>query len=209
MSPSRACALLLVLVTGALGPGCALLSKADPGGARYFSLVREPVGPKELPSGVPGERGGPAGLRLGRIRGATHLEDRLVYRDSTYELGYHAALRWTEPPQESLQRLLTRALFEERGLRHAVEGGGPTLDAELTALDELRGPPHVARAQVVVRLHDERRVLWEETITVDRPIADLEGGDPALETVEALGVALQTLVEQVADRAVRELETER
>jgi len=83
------------------------------------------------------------------------------------------------------------------------------LEGALTALDEIRAPQHLARAQVVVKLHDEHVVLWKETLTVDRPVAEAEGGDLAVETVQALGEAMQAVVDQIADGVVRELEARR
>lgn len=190
---------MLLLCALAASSGCGgLLSKGDPGDARYFNL-------EQARATHAGARAEGAELRLGRVTGATHLEDRLVFRDSAYEIGYHRELRWTEPPELSLKRQLARELFEERGLRHAVGGDGPSLDVQLTALDELRAPLHLARARVTATLHDEQVVLWEETLTVERPIIVQEGGDVPRATVEALGEAMQGVIEQVADRVVREL----
>ena len=206
MNTSRACALFLCAITASLAPGCGALSgKAEPGAPRFFSLGRAPDRPDGF-AASPGAPGDPAELRLGRITGAPHLEERLVFRNSADEINYYRELRWTEPPEEFLKRLLERALFEERGLRHVVGGAGPTLDAQLTAFDEVRVPQHLARAQVAARLHDDHLVLWEETLTVDRPVVERKDGDLAAATVDALGRAMQAAVDQVADRVLRKLE---
>ena len=198
---------VLCAITMSFAPGCALLSKGAQGNARYFSMDLAPGRPGAVATEAPGTRGSPSEMRLGRVTGAPHLEERLVFRGSDYEVGYYRELRWTEPPEVFLKRLLARVLFEERGLRQVVGGAGPTLDVQLTALDEVRGPQHLARAQVTATLHDEHVVLWEETLTVDHPI--VEGGDLGEATVEALGKALRVTVDRVAGRVVRELDERR
>ena len=209
MNAPRACALIVCAITVSFAPGCALFSKGDQGAARFFSLEQAPGRPGAVPAVAPGARGNPAELRLGRVTGAPHIEERLVFRDSAYEIGYYRELRWTEPPELYLKRLFARVLFEERGLKHVVGGAGPTLDVQLTAFDEIRFPQRLARAQVIARLHDDHLVLWEETVTVDRPVVEKGNGDPAVATVEALGEAMQAAVDQVADRVVRELKERR
>jgi ABC-type uncharacterized transport system auxiliary subunit len=205
MNTTRTRALILVAISAAFAPGCSLFSKGDQGNAHFFSLERASGRPVAVLAEAPGARADPAGLRLGHVTGAPHLEERLVYRDSAYEINYYRELRWTEPPELCLKRLLARVLFEERGLRHVVGGSGPTLDVQLTAFDEIRAPQRLVRAQVIATLHDEHLVLWEETLTVDRPIVDPKGGDPAVAMVDALGEAMQATVDRVADRVVREL----
>ena len=205
MNTPRACAIIACAIMASVAPGCALLSKGDPGAARFFSLERAPDRPGATLAVASGSRGDPVELRVGRVTGAPHLEERLVFRGSAYEINYYRERRWTEPPELCLKRLLARVLFEERGLRHVVGGSGPTLDVQLTAFDEIRAPQRLVRAQVIASLHDEHLVLWEETLTMDRPIVDPKGGDPAVAMVDALGEAMQATVDRVADRVVREL----
>jgi ABC-type uncharacterized transport system auxiliary subunit len=211
MNTPRAWALLAGAIAASLAPGCALLSKGDQGAARYFSLDRasDSTPPAAVPAAAPGGQPDPAELRLGRITGAPHLEERLVFRSSRDEVDYYRERRWTEPPQKFLERRLARVLFEERGLRQVVGGPAPTLDVTLTAFDEIRAPEHVARAQVVARLHDDRVVLWEATLAADRPVAAGQGRDPARATVDAFGEALQAVVDGLADRVVQALQEHR
>ncbi len=136
---------------------------------------------------------------------ASHLDERLVYRDSQYELGYYQERRWTEAPEQYLKRRLARVLFEERGLRQVVGGAAATLELELVAFEEIRAPKRLARVQVIVRLQDQRAVRWEETLTVDQPMAAGPAGDAAGAMVEALGAALRAVVHRIADRVVSEL----
>jgi cholesterol transport system auxiliary component len=204
MRTPRRCVVLLCAASALTASGCALTSKSDPIAPRYFSPERS--GDVTSPRASARPPGPPAELRLGRIDGASHLQERLVFRDSDYELGYYAERRWTEAPEHYLKRRLTRVLFEERGLRHVVSGLATTLEVELTAFEEIRAPERVARIQVIVSLHDHRVVRWEETLTVDQPVVAKEGkGDVADAMVEALGQALRTVVDRIADHVVGEL----
>ena len=210
MNTTTACLLLLCTVTVPFAPGCGALSAAnDPGEARFFSMERATSQTLAAPAEVPGGTGDPLKLRLGRVTGAPHLEERVVYRDSAHEIGYYREVRWSEPPELFLKRQLARVLFEERGIRHVMGGADKTLLVKLTAFDEIRYGQHLARVQVVVKLHDEHVVLWEKTLTVDRPVAVRTDGDLAIATTEALGQAMQAIVDQIADGVERELEARR
>jgi cholesterol transport system auxiliary component len=199
----RAHACLVVAIAGLFTAGCALTSKSEPILPRYFSPDRvDDVGRSgQRPPALAAE------LRLGRVTSASHLDERLVYRDSEHELGYYQERRWTEAPEEYLKRRLARALFEERGIRRVVGGSGATLEVDLVAFEEIRAPKRVARVQVIVRLLDRRLARWEETLTVEQPLVSSSKGDVADAMVEALGSALQALVERIADRVVSELAT--
>ena len=196
---------LLAWVLGALAAfataGCALTAKSVPIAPRYFSPDRpaDAARASTKPPGVPLE------LRLGRITSSSHLDERLVFRDSDYELGYYEERRWTEDPEEYLRRRLGRVLFEERGLRHVIGGIGPTLEVELIAFEEIRTPKRVARVQLTARLQDARLVRWEETLTVDQPIPEDSKGDVADAMVAAIGTALGSVVDRIADRVMSEL----
>jgi cholesterol transport system auxiliary component len=198
------CAWLLCAAAAALfTAGCALTSKSEPIAPRYFSPERPAAAapPSAPPREVPLE------LRLGRVYGSSHLDERLVYRDSDYQLGYYEERRWTEEPAEYLRRRLARVLFEERGLKHVVGGIGPSLEVELTGFEEIRAPRRVARVQLTARLQDARVVRWEQTLTIDQPISENAAGDVADSMVAAIGVALSTAVDQIADRVVADLST--
>jgi cholesterol transport system auxiliary component len=178
---------------------CALTSKSEPIAPRYFSPERVSRAEKTAAPRLVAE------LRLGNITAASYLDERMVFRDSTVELGYYQEKRWTEAPEEYLRRQLERALFEEIGLRHVVSGSAPTLEVELTAFEEIRKPKRIARVQVSVRLQDSRLVRWEQTLTVDQPIGPAKDEELADEMVEAIGIALTTVVHQIAERVTTEL----
>ncbi len=183
--------------------GCALTERSEPVQPRYFSpersaaIVRDPAAPPVLA----------AELRVGHVTAASYLDERMVFRDSAFELGYYQEKRWTEAPEEYLRRWLEKVLFEERGLRHVVGGAAPTLEVVLIAFEEIRKPKQIARVQVSVRLQDARAVRWEETLTVDQPVIHGKGEDGPDRMVEALGAALNEVVRRIADRVTRELTT--
>jgi cholesterol transport system auxiliary component len=181
--------------------GCALTSKSEPLAPRYFS-------PERSGDGEAAEARATASaieLKLGRVSGASYLDERLVYRDSRYELGYYQERRWTEEPAHYLARRLSRVLFEQRGIRQVVGGAAPTLEVELTAFEEIRSPSPIVRVGLVAKLHDQRLVRWAETLTVEQPIVVKAGGDLPDAIVEALATALRGAVDRIADRVLIEL----
>jgi cholesterol transport system auxiliary component len=194
---------LLAGLSALLVSGCALTSKSESILPRYFSPERS--GAIQKGASAPAGPATGAELRVGRISAATYLDERMVYRDSAFEVGYYEEKRWTEAPEDYLRRRLERALFQERGLRHVVGGGAPTLEVELTAFEEVRKPARIARVQVSARLQDGRLVRWEETLTVDQPVAKATSDEPADAMVEAIGLALSSVVNQIADRVTKEL----
>ena len=180
--------------------GCALTGKSEPMQPRYYSP--EPSGSVEQAASPRPSLS--AELRLGHVTAASYLDERMVFRDSEFELGYYQEKRWTEAPEEYLRRRLEKVLFEERGLRHVVGGAAPTLEVILLAFEEIRKPKRIARVQVGARLQDARLVRWEETLTVDQPVIEATPGG-ADGMVEALGAALAQVVTRIADRATKEL----
>jgi cholesterol transport system auxiliary component len=198
------CALTLLL--GAVA-GCALTSKSDPMMPRYFS-PDEARGRTQLAaaSSIAEAEAGPGmELRLGRVTAASYLGERIVFRDSNYELGYYEERRWTERPEAYLRRAVARALFEDRGLRRVVSGAGPTLDIELSELAELRSPPAV-RVRVTYVLYDDRLVRRQVTLTIERPIPSAATARESAETAaRAMADAFGDAVNQIADRVAADL----
>jgi cholesterol transport system auxiliary component len=202
MSANSRHVLALCVLLGA--SGCALLGKSDALGPRYFS-----------PEGASSRVAAPAPasgleLRLGRITAAPYLGERIVFRDSRYELGFYEERRWTERPESYLRRALSRALFEELGVRRIVSGAGATLDIELSEFAELRGSRPVARVCATYMLYGNRLVRREATVTVELPIAasssQRESPEP---TVRAMTEAMSLAVQQIVEQVVAELRTSR
>lgn len=187
--------------------GCALTSKSEPMTPRYFS-PDEARGRGQIAASTTGEREvetHAAELRLGRITAASYLGERIVFRDSNYELGYYEERRWTERPEAYLRRAVARALFEDRGLRRVVSGAAPTLDIELSELAELRSPP-IVRVRATYVLYDERLVRRQATLTIERPIPSAPTPSQGAETAaRAMADAFGDAVNQIADRVVAEL----
>jgi len=193
--------------TGLLGPGCALLNKSDSLYFRYFTPE-----PKDRTASVvvaPTASGGDLYLRLGRVNALSYLKDKIAFRDSEYEVGFYDLWQWTEKPETYLRRGMQRALFERPGIRQILSGAGPTLDLELDAFDELRGPLHVARVRVTWTLHDDQSVLVQNTVTIERAIASNANASAAAPKAlvvamsDALGDAITRIVEGVVPELSR------
>jgi cholesterol transport system auxiliary component len=186
------------LVAG--GGGCALTSKANVVDIRYFSP--EQVKPRLTGADASRAQALPPpnaalDVRLGRVSSGTNLRERIAFRGAAYELGYYANWRWTERPEAFVRRELGRKLFEEHGLRRVFGGAAPTLDVEVIAFDDLRlESGRAARVQLNVILGADDGVLWEDTITVDRPVSVEK---PKIEdVVAAMASALDEASEDVA-----------
>ena len=197
------------LLIGSLLSGCALLTKADPLTPRYFSAEPSGTGPASGDSvTAPRTNSAPnRELKLGRVTSASYLGERLVFRDSAYELGFYEDRRWTEKPEAYFRRALSRALYEQGGFRRVVSGAGPTLDCELVELAELRSPTHVARARANFVLYDSRSVRTEATVTVELPIAAGKDEAGAATSVAALSLALTSAVDQIVRRVSASLDS--
>jgi len=180
----------LLLAVGAVAlSGCALLGKNDPHVPRYFTPEYDGDAPAATVRSD-------LQLRLGRVEGWSHVRERLATRNSARELFYYDDWRWTERPEIYLRRALSRALFEERGVVESLSGRA--------AFEEIE-QPHKARMQALLVLSDERLGLLEETITVEQPVAKMEGADPTRAVVDAFSQALHAGVTRIADRVVGKL----
>jgi uncharacterized lipoprotein YmbA len=187
-------ALLVVMMVFS---GCALLSKGELGTRRFYAL--DQVAPLERTKAEAPS----AELRLGRVTAGACGSQLLMVRQSPSEVSFDDVRRWTERPESSLRRTLSRVLFEELGLRSVVRGGGHVLEVELLEFEEVRTPSHLGRATVTWSLSDDRVVWTQRTLRVDRPVgrSALEGDAVA----EAIGAAMREAVETIAREVVAEL----
>ena len=197
----------LVAVVGTAG--CALTSKADVVNIRYFSpevvrprLTGADAAPSTAPAAVAPHEA--VEVRLGRVSSGPNLRERIAYRDAAYELGYYDDWRWTERPETFVRRELGRSLFESHGYRRVLGGAAPTLEVEVIAFDDVRlSTGRAARVQLKVILFEDSGVVFEDTITIDRPVTEAK---PKIEdVVAAMAVALDQASEQVAVRVGGEL----
>lgn len=178
---------------------CAFFDRAEVRYPRYFSpdlpLATSKIGSKR--SGVE--------LRLGRVSAGSYIAEKIVFRESDYEVGFYDYLMWTERPEVYLRRALTRVLFEEEGLMSILSGAAPTLDVELVSFEEVRGPNPVALVRIAFSLHNDRVVFLQQTMAIERPIV-LTGDRRKVDAVpEALGEALRIAVYEVSGRVLRDL----
>lgn len=188
---------LMVLLN--MTSGCALLGKSEPITPRYFSPTVD-TPPAQLDS----QAEGAMLLRLGRVQAGLNLRERMAYRTSPEEVGYYEDRRWTERPEVYLRRALSRSLFEVHGLRRAVGGVAPTLDAELVRFEEIRGDEHSVKVEVVMTLDDPMRGAIERTMVVEHDVESADRDDPQ-PVVQALGRALSDVVAQISDQVVERL----
>jgi ABC-type uncharacterized transport system auxiliary subunit len=198
MNPGRIAGAMALACTSA----CALLSKSDPLSPRYFSPESSPA---PTASAAP-ETG--LELRLGRVSTQEYLRDKIVHRDSPYEIGYYDGRVWTEKPALYVRRAVVQAIFGERGVRQVVSGSAATLDVEVLGFEEVMEPAHVGRVELAYVVYDDRVVRASRTVRIERPIAEAKGDSAATATVSAIAEALSAAVEAVADAAVLELRAE-
>jgi cholesterol transport system auxiliary component len=180
--------------------GCALTSKGDALSPRFFSPEPESNG-GELPEPA----GPPLELRLGQVEAASYLEERISYRVRPSELAYYEDRRWTEAPEHYLRRALAHELFERRHLRRIISGRGATLDVELTAFEELRGPPAKVRLALSYTVHEDGQSSLEHSLVVERPLSATDEQDPARQVAAALALALTDAVAKVSEEVTRKL----
>ena len=184
---------------------CALTSKAEVVDVRYFNPERMNPGTSRVTLAATPQTTIPTlQLILGRVSSGPSLRERIAYRNSAYEQGYYEDLRWTERPEIYVRRELGRSLFETRALRRVLTGAAPTLDVELIAFEEVRQrASRVARIQLKLILYEDDSVLFEDTLTIDRPVT---GEKPTIEdVVAAMAMALDAASEQVATRVQQSL----
>jgi uncharacterized lipoprotein YmbA len=177
--------------------GCALFSKGEVATRRFYSLDQV-VSLDRAKGDAPS-----AELRLGRVTAGACGSERVMVRLSPVEVVFDDERRWTERPEVSLRRALSRALFEELGLASVVRGGGPVLEVELLEFEEVRGPPHVGRVTMSWSLSDERVVSRQQTLKIERPV--VESGRAGDAVAEAMGAAMREAVDTMARQVRAEL----
>jgi cholesterol transport system auxiliary component len=175
--------------------GCALTNKGTAVEVHYYTP--ELVRPSEsAPASSPP-------LRLGFVRSGTALGERIAWGDGVHRVGFYEDRRWTERPSEFVTRALRRALFESHRFQPAVEEAGPRLEVELVAFQEIVTPQtHVGRVALHVQLVTDR-VLFDDTISKDEPVA----GPRFEDVVAAIARALDAASDEVARRAQVALES--
>ena len=190
-------AVVVVLWVAAWILGCALTSKAELIGTRYFEPEVPPSAPSPDVAAISARA--PVELQLGRVTASAYLKSRMVYRASSVELGAYEDRQWTERPEEYLRRAVSNALFAAHGIGHAVSGDSPTLDVELAAFEEVRvGDRSSGRVTIRYALRDDHSMWMADSITVDRPTRG--GSQEPEEVVAAISAALANATAALADK---------
>lgn len=184
--------LALLLAAAALTAAGCLFSNAPP--PRYFAPRSNFLFPDDAaPVAAPRE----LTVRVRRVRASAYLGQAIVWRVSDVERGLYEQRRWTELPTRYLDRAVVQAIDRTPGV-HAVDSGQvPTLDLELVSFDEVVAPDRAAEVGVVASLKAaDQRPVFDRLFTAREAIADT---DPA-STARAMGVALDDVVQQIADQ---------
>ena len=187
---------LLLLTLGA----CALTSRSTPEDIQYFTPEVAATAPRTTTTTATTARSTPR-VRLGRVTAPTHLRDQIAARTSEVQVGHYYGRRWTESPEIYVRRALARALFHELGLVEAVRGDALTLDVELIAFEELRGPPLGGHVRLAYRLSDGDTVVDSGQVDIRHPACDARFGS----VVTAIGAALAEASARIGDVVATEL----
>lgn len=177
---------VLILLSSA---GC-LFRSAD--GPRFFRPASAALDAAGSAADVAAPTGTP--IRLGSVRGAPFLRERIVWRASEVEYGLYEQRRWIELPSRYVRRALAATLQTTPGLRLGEEPTAARLDVEILAFDEVLSPVHEAHVALTATLRDGGQKRLERTFATRVPIAS---GDGAA-TAESMGRALDEVVTKVA-----------
>jgi len=161
---------------------------------KYYAL--------QLPPSRPAASGAlPVSLLVGRIA-APHVfrDDRIVYRTGTIEMGTYEYHRWAEPPTEMLEAMLIR-LLRDSGRYQSVQSqrsnarGDYILRGRLFSLEEISGPPLMARVALEIELYDVKNgtTVWTQYYSHEEPVQSKE----VTAVVEALTRNVQAGLQQI------------
>ncbi|MBI3483616.1 MAG: membrane integrity-associated transporter subunit PqiC [Acidobacteria bacterium] len=142
-------------------------------------------------------------LLVGRIV-APHLyrDDRIVYRTGSTQLGTYEYHRWAEPPADTIESLLVRALRSSGNFRSVQSlrsnaRGDYILRGRLHELDEVgSGSANVTgRVNFEVELFSQKSgtVVWSKRYNNDEPV----NGSEVPAVVEALNKNVQRAIDQI------------
>ncbi|MEM9691183.1 MAG: ABC-type transport auxiliary lipoprotein family protein [Myxococcota bacterium] len=207
---SRLFGLWLTLVAPA---GCAVMNKADAIPVRYLSPAPMVDVGEESGDGVLVDATLPE-LRLRRVRAPRHVRRPIIVRNPDHSVAFAKSMRWTEDPRATLQSRLEQRLFHRGRLTRIVGGEAATLEVSVRRFEFVDTEPPRAIVEVAALLHDERRALFDATITraVDvRASLSQDGGLIVLSEpfAEAMGAALDQTVRAVASRVEETLKADR
>jgi ABC-type uncharacterized transport system auxiliary subunit len=135
-----------------------------------------------------------APVRLGSVRSAPFLRERIVWRSSPVEYGLYEQRRWFELPSRYVRRALAATLQATPGVLLGDDPSGARLDVEVLAFDEVLSPTHEAHIALAATLRVGTEKRLDRTFSSRVPIAADDGAANA----ESMGKALDETVKRVA-----------
>ncbi len=139
-------------------------------------------------------------LGIRPVEPALPYKQRIVYRETGYELGFHVYAEWAELPREILTRTLSDALIASCRFGDVADAANLRLPdfiltGQLRKFDEDRTvTPREAVCEVRLELRGgfTRRLAWADTLTARVPVE----GDGAPALADAMSHAVARMVEQ-------------
>lgn len=188
MTRERFAALLAATAACLLLAGCLFRATEPPRfyrpGSAALDATDDP--PQSATAGVP--------VRLGNVRAAPFLRERIVWRASDVEYGLYEQRRWFELPHRYVKRALASSLGTTSGIRLVQDATAARLDVEILAFDEVLSPAHEAHVALAATLRQGNETRLERTFAASAPIASTDGTAMA----EAMGRALDDAAKRVA-----------
>ncbi|MCC6763824.1 MAG: membrane integrity-associated transporter subunit PqiC [Deltaproteobacteria bacterium] len=195
MTRRRFAAVLACVLAAAASSGCLFRTAEPPRFYRPASAALDDAGDARVPASA----GAP--LRLGSVRSAPFLRERIVWRASPVEYGLYDQRRWFELPSRYVRRALLATLRTTPGVRLAQETTAARLDVEVLAFDEVLAPAHEAHVALAATLRDGADMQLDRLFSAKVPITSADGGAMA----EAMGRALDEAARKVATAAATAL----
>lgn len=173
--------------------GCLFRTAEAPRFYRPASVTLDAADDDNAPApGVP--------VRVQSVRSAPFLRERMVWRASGVEYGFYEQRRWSELPTRYVRRALGTALDDTPGVHRGDATATARLDIEILAFDEVLAAHH-AQVVLAVKLRNGAETKLERTFTAETPIT----GDDGAAVAEAMGRALDAVVNEVATAAAHTL----
>ena len=140
-------------------------------------------------------------LLVGRmITSNLYRNDRIVYRTGATQLGTYEYHRWAEPPADTMETLLVRALRSSGNYRSVQSQrsnarGDYILRGHLYELDEVSSANLAGRLDFEVELYSQKSgtVVWSKHYNNDQPV----DGRKVPAVVDALNRNLQRAINEV------------
>jgi ABC-type uncharacterized transport system auxiliary subunit len=184
----------------ASGLSLALFALSSCGAARPSMFYQLDIPESSAPASAPRFN---TDLLVGRLV-APHLyrDDRIVYRHGSTQLGAYEYHRWAEPPADTMEALLVRALRSSGNYRSVQSlrsnaRGDYILRGRLHELNEINGGASdvAARVSFEVELYSQKSgtVVWSKNYSNDESV----NGKKVPDVVDALNKNLQRGIDSV------------